>query len=157
MDCTLISIRGEDLAPWADRDDEEGICLDELATHPSLGVGGAWGLLHVSLGNHEVGHPLAFLEDGGADVPALQDEVTSWARYFDVTEVRAIEHALGTVSDAQLVENFALRDQLDPLDLYPAGLRPYCPDDAITEASALRAFLANVVAAESGLLVHLAG
>ncbi len=136
-------------------DDDLAEVNERLGELPRLGLDKAWDLLHFALGNHTGDHPLAFIEQGGEDVPALVSSELDSARFFSPAEVAAIREAVSAVSSEELARNFARRGEVDPTSLYPQGLAPFAVGDIHGPMKRLRAFLDQVVAAGRGIIVRI--
>lgn len=155
--CTLYSVSHADVPPVVapDQDDEDrGVVMKRLDDLPTLDVGMAWSAIHFSLGNHRQGHPLAFMETGGDHVAALEAD-KSEGRFFDDEAVRQIHQALAAVTDDMIIANFERRDAVEnTAAFYPHGFTPFHADDLVREVGRLRAFLAELVAASRGIIIH---
>lgn len=160
LDCTIYSVAEADLpaAPDVDPSDRlayyeaQGEIQVKLAQNPMLDLGKMWDALHFSLGNREGDHPLAFLELGGEALLAIEE-----ARYFPPEAVARIAEAVAAVPDETLVANFARHTEVDnPDELYPSGFAIIEDYEVTFHAGRLRAFLAEVVAASRGVIVHIA-
>ena len=168
VECTFFSVLESDIPqatepPQETSDllryyDDEGALMEQLEENPALNLGKAWDAVHFSLGAHEDDHPLAFIESGGEDIPALGDGEMSHGRYFDAPGVVRIREAVLALPEVDLARNFAKRDQVeDPDSLYPTGLRPFDVEDVLYEVKRIRVFLDEVTVAKRGLIVHIAG
>ena len=148
LNCTLFSISDADLAVSSD---SSLPAYDEVSSRPSqqvhphtLDLGLSWRELHVALGNHPAAHPLGFIAGGGRPFAALDDGARSSGRYFSPAEVARIRADVIDVADEQLAWGFAGRrlptnsDRTEPLK----------------NLERLRKFLAEVVAANRGIIVH---
>jgi len=112
---------------------------------PMLELGYKWHPLHFALGNHPADHPLGFLARGGAPVPALDDGERSSGRYFAPPAARNVLLALRRLSDQELTKNLAIpRPTITRLEVV----------DGVRLFDRLRAFIAEAVAAERGIVVH---
>ena len=167
VDCSIISVAPDDVPAetalpagvddLARYHDDRSEMLDRLYENPTCHLGKAWDAIHVALGRHRGDHPLAFLETGGSNVAALDDGISGHANYFDAATVLAIAQALEAVTAQDVHRNFALRDSVDPDELYPRGLSPFKAGDIMPYVRQIRRFLADVVAAKRGIIVHTSG
>jgi hypothetical protein len=90
----------------------------------TLALGNAWSNVHALLGGHEGDHPLSFMIEGGAAVPAFDDGERSSGRFFSPELVAKILIAIARMA---------------------------MPPEAIDR---LRVFVAEVAATGNGLIVH---
>lgn len=151
--CTVFSVGENDFQESASDTLETSLPkYDDLtskavaAQTPLIELGQQWQALHFALGNRPVEDPLAFLAKGGEPVPALDDGERSSGRYFSPARTRDILNAVRLLPDAELAANLAIpRPTLAKLDAVD-GLRLF---------DRLRAFLAQTVSADRGVVVHL--
>lgn len=155
--CTLFAVHESMTREILACEDSSEI-MEHLDGSAVLELGQVWDAVHFSLGAHDGHHPLAFLESGGVNVPALDDREWSEGRYFDSPQTARILDALCSVPDERLSSNFARRDEIgDPDSLYPSGLRPFDVGDVLGHVARLRAFLAEAARTGRGIIVHISG
>jgi hypothetical protein len=113
---------------------------------PLIEIGVRWNPLHFAIGNHPADHPLGFLARGGEPVPALDDGERSSGRYFTPERTKQILDAMRLVTDVELTAGLDIpRPTLAKLDVVE-GIRLF---------DRLRAFVAETVQANRGIVVHL--
>ena len=151
--CTVFSVGEADFQESAlDTVDTSLPKYDDLTSKatagqtPMIELGVVWQALHFALGNRPAEDPLGFLAKGGEPVPALDDGERSSGRYFSPERSKELLNALRLLSDAALAANLAIpRPTLAKLDAVD-GMRLF---------DRLRAFVAEAVAANRGIIVHL--
>lgn len=152
--CTVFSVGETDLQESVvDQPDTSLPKYDDLTSRialtgqtPMIELGVKWSALHFALGNHSAEHPLGFLSRGGEPVPALDDGERSSGRYFSTEAAHALLTAIQLMSDQELTKNLEIpRPTLAKLDVV----------DGIRLFDRLRAFVAEAVKANRGIVVHL--
>jgi hypothetical protein len=152
LKCTVFSIGEADLATTP-ADDTSLPRYDELTSRmslkgatPMIELGEAWAALHWALGDHAAEQPAGFLSAGGEAVSALDDGERSSGRYFAPSLTAKILAALVLASDRDLTARFAKT---------PAAVARIEPVEGLRLFDRLRGFVAQAVAANHGVVVHL--
>ncbi len=128
MNCTLFAISADELDGATDmtlpKYDDVSSKISGVQRPHTLALGNAWSNVHALLGGHEGDHPLSFMIEGGAAVPAFDDGERSSGRFFSPELVNKILIAIARMA---------------------------MPPEAVDR---LRVFVAEVAATGNGLIVH---